>query len=151
MRENWSSGFPTRSDTNQPVPVQKMTRGLKCAIQKVEGLYYPFSEIQGADQLRGNREADLRVTAKLICVFVFAYTKILFSYDVAHILSLLQYLDLGMGRLNSCRVVDICLVPRVNMPCRTTGCCGMSMSMAPIDTRAELWPLPLLITVVWRP
>ena len=40
------------------------------------GLYYPCSENNGADQL---------VTAKLICVFVFAYAKSRFSYDKAHI------------------------------------------------------------------
>ena len=27
----------------------------------MEGLYYPCSENKGADQLRGNREADLRL------------------------------------------------------------------------------------------
>ena len=57
-------------------------------------MYYPSSESKGADQLRGNREADLRLCfrmckirfshdAKLICVFVFAYAKIRFSYDAA--------------------------------------------------------------------
>ena len=40
------------------------------------GLYYPCSENKGADHLRGS--------AKLICVFVFAYAKSRFSNDVAH-------------------------------------------------------------------
>ena len=39
-RENLSSGFPTRSDTNQAVLSQKMARGLKFLIKEVEGLYY---------------------------------------------------------------------------------------------------------------
>ena len=40
---------------------------------------------KGADQLRGYREAvSFAVTAKLICVFVFAYAKCWFSHDVAH-------------------------------------------------------------------
>ena len=65
------------SDTNQAVLSLNITRGLKFRIQKVEGLYYPCSENKGADQLR--------VTAKLICIFVFAYTKIQFSHDVAHL------------------------------------------------------------------
>ena len=43
----------------------------------LEGLYYPYSENKGADQLRGDREADLRL--------VFAYAKSRFSHDVAHI------------------------------------------------------------------
>ena len=60
--------FPTRSDTNQAVQLQKMDRGLKFRIQKVEGLYYLCSENKGADQLRG---------------FVFAYAKRWFSHDAA--------------------------------------------------------------------
>ena len=44
--------FPTRSDTNQAVQLQKMARGLKFRIKKVEGLYYLCSENKGADQLR---------------------------------------------------------------------------------------------------
>ena len=46
----------------------------------MEGLYYPYSENKGTDQLRGYCEAD---PAKLICVFVFAYAKSRFSYDAA--------------------------------------------------------------------
>ena len=38
-----------------------MARGMKFRIKEVEGLYYPFSENKGADQLRGYREADLRL------------------------------------------------------------------------------------------
>ena len=40
------------------------------------GLYYSCSEKKGADQLRH--------TAKLICVFVFAYAKKRTSHDAAH-------------------------------------------------------------------
>ena len=55
-------GFPTRSDTNQVVQPHKMDRGLKFRICKEEGLYYLFSrQKNGADQLRGYREADLRL------------------------------------------------------------------------------------------
>ena len=52
--------FPTYFDTNQAVQLQKMARGLKFRIQKVEGLYYLCSENKDANQLRGYREADLR-------------------------------------------------------------------------------------------
>ena len=52
-----------------------MTRGLKFRIQEVEGLYYLCSENKGADQLRGYREADLR-----LC---FRYAKSRFSHDAA--------------------------------------------------------------------
>ena len=38
-----------------------MVRGLKFRIKDLEGLYYLFRENKGADQLRGYREADLRL------------------------------------------------------------------------------------------
>ena len=55
--------FPTWSDTNQAVKLQlqKMAGGWKCRIKKIERLYYLCSENKGADQLRGYREADLRL------------------------------------------------------------------------------------------
>ena len=64
--------FPTWSGTNQAMQSQKMARGLKFQIYKVEELDYLCTENKGAD------------TAKLICVFVFAYAKCLFSHDAAH-------------------------------------------------------------------
>ena len=42
-----------------------MARGLKFRIKEVEGLYYPSSENKGADQLRGYREADLRLCFRI--------------------------------------------------------------------------------------
>ena len=42
-----------------------MARGLKFCIQEGEGLYYPSSENKGADQLRGYREADLRLCFRI--------------------------------------------------------------------------------------
>ena len=53
--------FPTWSDTNQAVQLQKTARDLKFRIYIVEGLYYLCSENKGADQLRGYYEADLRL------------------------------------------------------------------------------------------
>ena len=46
---------------NQAVQLQKMARGLKFRIQKINGLNYLCSENKDADQLRGYREADLRL------------------------------------------------------------------------------------------
>ena len=43
------------------VQSQNMPRGLKFRIYEEEVLYYPCSENKGADQLRGHREADLRL------------------------------------------------------------------------------------------
>ena len=53
--------FLTWSDTNQAMQSQKIARGLKFRIKKVEGLDYLCSENKDADQLRGYREADLRL------------------------------------------------------------------------------------------
>ena len=63
--------FSTWSDTNQAVQLQKMARGLKLRIKKVEGLYYLCSENKGADQLRGYREADLRLCFRICKTLVF--------------------------------------------------------------------------------
>ena len=63
--------FPNKSDTNRPVPAQKQARSLKFWIYKVEELYYPNSEKKGTDQLRGYREADLRLCFRLCGLLVF--------------------------------------------------------------------------------
>ena len=76
--------FSTRSDTNRAVQSQKTARGLKFRIKKVEGLYYLCSENKGADQLR---------EAKLICIFVFAYAKCLFSHDASQLWLLMDSVD----------------------------------------------------------
>ena len=65
--------FTTRSDTNQAVQLQKMARGLKFQIKKVERLYYPCSENKGADQLRGYREADLHLCFRICKMLVFSW------------------------------------------------------------------------------
>ena len=64
--------FPTRSDTNKAVQLQKMVRGLKFRIWKVEGLNYLCSENKGADQLHGFREADLRLCFRICKMLVFS-------------------------------------------------------------------------------
>ena len=71
MRKS-SFWLPTWSDTNQAVQLQKMARGLKFRIKEVEGLYYPSSENKGADQLRGYREADLRLCFRICKMLVFS-------------------------------------------------------------------------------
>ena len=63
--------FLKRSDTNRPVQAQKRARSLKFRIYVEEELYYPSSENKGADQLRGNREADLRLCFRLCRLLVF--------------------------------------------------------------------------------
>ena len=61
----------TRPDTNQAVQPLKMARGLTFCIKEVEVLYCPSSENKGSDQLRGYREADLRLCFR-ICKTVFS-------------------------------------------------------------------------------
>ena len=63
--ENWSSGFPTKSDTNRAAQLLNMARGLKFWSYEVEGLYYPCSENKGADQLCGYRTTDLRLCFRI--------------------------------------------------------------------------------------
>ena len=60
-----------QADTNRPVQSQKQARFLKFRTKKEEGLYYPCSENKGADQLRGYREADLRLCFRLCRLLVF--------------------------------------------------------------------------------
>ena len=65
--------FPNRSDTNQAVQSQKQARGSKFWPEVEEELYYPSSENKGADQLRGYREADLRLCFRLCRLLVFPW------------------------------------------------------------------------------
>ena len=57
--------FPNKSDTNQTVQSQKRARSLKIRIKVEEEVYYQSSENKAL--------ISFAVTAKLICVFVFAY------------------------------------------------------------------------------
>ena len=74
---NRTSGFPTRSDTNRAVQLQKMARGWTFRIKKV-GDYIIYV-------VKTKALISFAVTAKLICLFVFAYAKSRFSHDEAHI------------------------------------------------------------------
>ena len=62
----------TRSYTNQAVQLLEMARGWKFCIKEVEVLYYPSSENKDADQLRGYREADLRLCFRICTMLVFS-------------------------------------------------------------------------------
>ena len=63
--------FPNRSDTNRAVQSQKQARSLKFRIYEEEEVDYLCSENKGADQLRGYREADLRLCFRLCRLLVF--------------------------------------------------------------------------------
>ena len=64
--------FQNRSDTNRAVQSQKQARSLKFRIQVEEEMYYPCSKNKGADQLRGYREADLRLCFRICRLLVFS-------------------------------------------------------------------------------
>ena len=64
--------FPNRSNTNRAVEAQKTARSLKFWTKKEEELYFPCSENKDADQLRGYREADLRLCFRLCRLLVFS-------------------------------------------------------------------------------
>ena len=52
----------------------KMVRGLKSCIKVEEGLYYPFSENKGADQLCSHCKADLRLCFCICRLLVFLWS-----------------------------------------------------------------------------
>ena len=80
LMEKPTMWFPNRSDTNQAVQSQKQDRGLTFQIYEEEELYYPCSENEGADQLRG------------ISAFVFAYANCWFSHETAHLIFYFSYI-----------------------------------------------------------
>ena len=73
--------FPNRSDTNQPVQSQTQARSLKFRIEEKE-LYYPSSENKCADQLRGYREADLRLCFRPMQIVGFLMRRLKYNGNV---------------------------------------------------------------------
>ena len=82
---------PTRSDTKWAVLSQKMVRGWKFWIKKLEELYYPCSE-------KTKTLISFAVTAKLICAFIFAYANCWFSHSAAQLIMSLH----ALGILSRC-------------------------------------------------
>ena len=80
-RENLSSGFPTRWDSNQPAQQLKLARDLKMWVKKLKVYYYL------------SRQQTTKVVIRLHgCTgwsmpLLFAYVKTSFSHDMAHISS----------------------------------------------------------------
>ena len=66
--------FLNRSDTNQAVQPQKTARSLKFQISEEEGLTLRVAKTKAL--------ISFAVTAKLICVFVFAFANCWFSRDI---------------------------------------------------------------------
>ena len=74
--------FPTWSDTNQAVQPQKIARVLKFQIRKLRDCTTYVAKTKAL--------ISFAVTAKLICVFVFAYANCWFSHDAAQMI----YMDI---------------------------------------------------------
>ena len=88
-RHEKTLGFLTRSKHKLAVQPQKMARGLKLWLQEVEGFalsiyIYIVHENKGADQVRGNRTADLHL------LFSHIEKKIMFSHDTSQILAVVR-------------------------------------------------------------
>ena len=75
--------FPNRSDTNRAVQAQKQARSLKFWSYVEEELYYPSSENKGVDQLRGYREADLRLYIRICRLLVFPWGGSNYGFDIS--------------------------------------------------------------------
>ena len=75
MRENWSSGFPTRSYTN----------GLCTYRRWLEAGIFGFRKMRDCTirVVKTKVLISCAVTAQLICAFVFAQVKIHFPHDFA--------------------------------------------------------------------
>ena len=75
--EKTNNVVSNKSDTNQSVQSQKMARSLKFWIEKVEEMYYPFSENKGADQLHSYWEAGLYLWFRIcrMCSFFMTWLK----------------------------------------------------------------------------
>ena len=69
--------FPSRSDINRAMQSQKRTRSLNVGDYKKI-----VCTIRAA---KTKALISFAVTAKLVCVFVFAYAKCRFSHEAAHI------------------------------------------------------------------
>ena len=80
--------FPTWSDINQAVQLQKMARGLKFRIWKVEELSYPCSDNKGADQLHGYCNADLRLFFFHMQNIGFLMTRFIFDWRLSSVVML---------------------------------------------------------------
>ena len=81
------------SDTKQAVKLKNAARGLKFRIKKVEGLYYLFGENKDADQLRGYREADLRLCCRICEIPVFSQrsSHVAIELDLTKLISYLKF------------------------------------------------------------
>ena len=75
LLENLSSGFPTSSDTNQAVRLQKIVAGLNFLIRKYRDCTIYVVKTKAL--------ISCRATAQLVWAFVLAYARSRFFHDAA--------------------------------------------------------------------
>ena len=101
-----TSWVPTRSDTNRAVQSQKMVRGWNFWFYEEEESFYPCSENNGTDQLRGYREADLRLCFRICRLFVFpcarSFNNYLRTMDINSINRMFSF------QREKCNIIEIC-------------------------------------------
>ena len=88
-------GVSDQVQQNWAVQSQKMARGSKFCISELEGLCTIYLA-------KTKALISFPVTAKLFCVFFFAYAQRRFSHDDAHMKTLPEWTDLTLP-------VDLCL------------------------------------------
>ena len=76
-QENLSPGFATWLDSNRPAQIQKLARGLKFWIQKLEVLYYLFIEQQRCWSDCADAQADLRLCCSHRAITGFLVTRLI--------------------------------------------------------------------------
>ena len=119
LRQNLSSGYLTRFDTNWPVQIQKMARGLKFRKKRDCTIYVAKTMAL----------ISCSITAQLICAFVFAYNmKSSFFHEVAHFL------------LNGCiyesiRLIEVCFQEMYEPRCVTRKPTFKGFRPGPTQTR----------------
>ena len=91
--------FFNRSDINQAVQTQKMAKGMKFFIYKVEELYYPCSENKGADQLPSYSKADLQLRFRIFKLLGFLIMRFIYFWFVLRALHKMSRL---MGKPTIC-------------------------------------------------
>ena len=82
-----------------------MARGFKFRIKVVEGLYYLYSE----------KQRRFAASAKLICVFVFAFAKSWFSHDAAQLQIVKTLIRLGAVLSGSAPFAHSCFCPKTEV------------------------------------
>ena len=107
-RENLSSGFSTRQDSNRPAQLQKVVRVLKFRIQKLEVLYYLGREQQRRWSDSVHAQADLRLCCSHRAKTGFLMTRLIYYWScIYHLLK--NYPAAFFRKWTSVMLILLCL------------------------------------------